>query len=187
MQTDEQLIEEVKYKKNSSALTELTNRHAGLCSKIFLRYYPKFQQHKIDVKEFFDEKNILVYNSILSYKKNKKTKFSTWVGRQARYHCLNTFTKTVKLTKEENNFNFLTLESPGFDEEVNLKDNANYALDILNSLKDKRIKEVIVLRYFYDSSYENIAKNLGHSRGLIKKLHDKGLKILRKEFKKEIK
>jgi hypothetical protein len=40
-------------------------------------------------EDISSDKDYLIYKSAVSYNPTKKIKFSTWLGNQVRYYCLN--------------------------------------------------------------------------------------------------
>ena len=67
----------------------------------------------------------------------------------------------------------------------NFNDLREFTGNILNQLRDKRIKKVFQLRYFSDSkktTWNNIAKNLNISIQTAINLHDKGVAVLNKKI-----
>ena len=125
----------------------------------------------------------------------KKVKFSTWLGNQVRYHCLNTLNgNSKKLLVENEKIDFMSDISVECSElqtkeqsSQNLKIEIDYIFEILSKLHDSRIKEVFNLRYFSSAKktpWAKIAKQMGISTQTAINLHQRGINILNKKMTK---
>ena len=90
---DFDLIKNVLVKNDSNSLKELELRHSGICHKMIKKYYYNMVQSGIDPEDVIAEKTYVIYKSIMNFNPEKNVKFSTWLGNQMRYHCLNTINK----------------------------------------------------------------------------------------------
>ena len=104
--TDVELVVRVKTKNCEESLKTLIQRHSPLCFDVCKKYAPALCSRGIDIKDVTDEKEYLVYKSVLSFNPDKKTKFSTWLGNQVRYHCLNVMNKNNLIPTEDSQLNF---------------------------------------------------------------------------------
>src|SRR3954469_475915 len=146
--TDLELIENIKLKNCSDSLVELSERHSSLCFEIYKKYSHTLANSGTCLHELTKEKDYVLYQAALSFKPDKNVKFSTWLGNNVKFQCLNAITK---------NSQYITLDSPElnyFVDSVSLenapeKDTSTleYILSILEQLKDKRIQEIFKLRY----------------------------------------
>jgi RNA polymerase sigma factor (sigma-70 family) len=144
------------------------------------------------VSDLNSDKIYIVYKSALSFKADKGIKFSTWLGNQMRYHCLNTINKknkdvsmenesiryiTEKIQSEELNFNMLN------------KERIDLIHDILEQMKDDRTKKVFNLRYFSDAklkSWHAIGKKMDISTQTVINIHNKALVLLNKKISSQL-
>ena len=130
----------------------------------------------------------LRYKSALSFKPEKKVKFSTWLGNQVRYHCLNAINSKGYLINVETNddLDFFMDQAEDRKEEEN-KLEVQYIFSILAQLKDPRIKEVFNLRYFKTDKkkmpWSEIGRKMSVSTQTAINLHHRGLEILNKKMK----
>ena len=100
----------------------------------------------IFVDDVLNDKDYIIYQSAKSFDPTRKTKFSTWLGNQVRYYCLNKINKNKKyVTTEDQELSFLMEREEGPEDNKELRD---YMLDLLSQIKDKRIKRIFELRYF---------------------------------------
>lgn len=130
-----------------------------------------------------NEKDYIIYKSAISFNPEKKTKFSTWLGNQIRYNCLNKINKSrphMLLEDEESDFLIEKNDGPNFAE---IKE---YVINILDQLKDERIKEIFEIRYFSGTrkcvTWEKVGQRLEISSQTAINLHNRGKKILLKKM-----
>jgi RNA polymerase sigma factor (sigma-70 family) len=194
--SDIELTIEVKDKKCSKSLNKLISRHSPLCFNIYQRYTPAMASSGVNVQDVYKERDFLIYQSAISYNPDKKTKFSTWLGNQVRYFCLNSMNNSKKrdFTVDENTLSFLIdkerlcKEREGYwqtsDKEVN-----EYALNLLSQIKDSRVKKIFKLRYFNGESkpttWVKIGIIMNVSTQTAINLHEKGKKIILKKMRSE--
>lgn len=134
---------------------------------------------------------MIVLKCALSFDPSRKTKFSTWLGNYAKFTCLN-FVNSKRYI-----FNADTEELHDFIGEIqcapkaeDFSEEAGIALEILNSLKDERIKKIFNMRYFRDKkkdgTWKKISEKLGISIQTAINLHKKGLRLLRSRLSNKI-
>lgn len=192
---DLDLVKNVQENSCDASLKVLINRHSALCLDISKKYSPALNASGISMGDIFDEKDYLVYKSALSFNPEKKVKFSTWLGNQVRYHCLNTINgNNKKLLVENEKIDFMSEISIECSElqtkeqsNSNLKIEIDYIFEILSKLHDSRIKEVFNLRYFSSAKktpWAKIAKQMGISTQTAINLHQRGINILNKKMTK---
>ena len=93
---DSLLAKKVKDENCEDSLKELISRHSKLCYAVYQRYFPAMRASGVTAEDAIDEKDLIIYKSAMSYNPTKKAKFSTWVGNQMRYACLNKMNKNKK-------------------------------------------------------------------------------------------
>src|SRR5690349_20438133 len=86
--TDDQLIHNIKSQNDSDSFLELKSRHEKLFYSICSSYCSKVRMLKYE--DVIENCDFILNKAIQSYENNKKTKFSSWLGNQSRYFCLNT-------------------------------------------------------------------------------------------------
>ena len=184
MPTDLFLIRKIKKSNCENSLKELIYRHSRLCFDIYHKYLPAIRASGMFPEDAICEKDYIIYKSAISYNPEKKTKFSTWLGNQVRYNCLNKINKSkphMLLEDEESDFLIEKNEEPDF---LEIKE---YVLNILSQLKDERIKKIFEIRYFSGTrkcvTWEKIGKNMKVSSQTAINLHNKGKKILVRKIK----
>ena len=94
--TDEQLILNIKQEKDAQAnLKELVNRHSGIYLDMINGYVSS--SHNPSLKEeMIREKEYQIYISALKYDPDKGAKFSTYLGNETKWKCLNIYNKNKR-------------------------------------------------------------------------------------------
>lgn len=193
---DNSLVKRVKSTGCNPSFIELMKRHENLYYKMCQRYMPVILTKGLSREDILKDKEFVIFKAIKSYKPNKKTKFSTWLGNCSKYHCLtfiNKNNKYVNMEDEVLNSFFTEKSKEDYDSEENLKHDKDFVFKILNELKDQRISKVFRLRYF-DKNIEDekatwsiIARKMNTSTQTAINLHQRGVNILSRKLKsKEI-
>lgn len=183
--TDADLVVKIKNSGCEESLKTLIQRHSPLCFDICKKYAPALSSKGIDINDIAGDKEYLIYKSILSYNPLKKTKFSTWLGNQMRYYCLNSLNKNRLIPTEDSQLDFFINKDCDCSE-TDLKEQMEYIDNLISQLKDKRIKKVIEARYFNNPNkktpWNKVAKEVGVSTQTAINLHAKGIDMLRRKM-----
>lgn len=146
--SDEDLINQVKDEEScSQALRQIIERHSGIYLSMVHQYMAQdsFSSIKNDV---LNDKDFFIYQTILKYNPSRNTKFSTFLGNETKWMCLNTNNK-------KRNKNLLYLEDEKLDFinancEINEsidRDIFNKVIDFSKSHPDKRVGKIFNMRY----------------------------------------
>ena len=190
--TDLQLIQKIKSNNCEQSLLELYSRHQGICNKMLQKYCKVCYDIGVSLEDLNAEKIYVVYKSALSFKSNKNIKFSTWLGNQMRYHCLNTFNKQSKdISMENENIKYITEnnQSKQIDNALLNKEKVDLIFNILDQMSDSRVKEIFNLRYFSDRKiqpWNKIGKKMHISTQTVINIHNKALSFLNKKISSDI-
>lgn len=190
--TDLQLIQKIKRNNCEQSLLELYSRHQGICNKMLQKYCKVCYDIGVSLEDLNAEKIYVVYKSALSFKSNKNIKFSTWLGNQMRYHCLNTFNKQSKdISMENENIKYITEnnQSKQIDNALLNKEKVDLIFNILDQMSDSRVKEIFNLRYFSDRKiqpWNKIGKKMHISTQTVINIHNKALSFLNKKISSDI-
>jgi RNA polymerase sigma factor (sigma-70 family) len=186
--TDLQLIKKIKKSNCEKSLLELASRHQGICNKMIQKYCNICSDMGVSISDLNTDKMLIVYKSALNFKPNKKIKFSTWLGNQMRYHCLNSLNKKNKdISMEDENITYLIEKNQNTAlNQTNLtQDKINYINDILSQMNDMRVKEIFNLRYFSEnklSPWYKIGKKMKISTQTAINIHNKAVDFLNKKI-----
>ena len=187
---DIDLINKVKIDNDSLALKELELRHSGICHQIIRKYYKSLVNFGLDPEEIAQEKIYIIYKSALNFNLEKNTKFSTWLGNQMRYHCLNCMNKKSNTISMDNDAIRNAIEKRqtlDHDKSLDVKEKSEEILFVLENLKDKRIKKIFKERYFQGKKltpWHLIGKANHLSTQTVINLHNKGRNFLKKKLTK---
>ena len=180
--SDRQLVENIKEADCETSLKTLIEKHSPLCINMCRKYETALNASGISVDDVIQEKEYLVYKSVMSYNPDKNVKFNTWLGNQVRYHCLNTINNNNNYLKVEDS----VLDFFGTEEQKDLHNDIEYIFSLLSQLKDERIRKIFSLRYFKSDKkkmpWSKIGKEMGISTQTAINLHKRGLKILNKKI-----
>jgi len=188
--TDKQLTDNLKLDVDiEESLQELINRHSGIFLDIVTSYIPKGSATGCR-EDLINDLEYYVYNAGLKYDHTKKTKFSTFLGNEAKWACLNQYNKNKKYLIADTNEsrfmyenNLISQEKPFIDESV-----LNKIFNIIDRHPDKRVQKIFKLRYVEPkfnklTPWKKVSKELKMSiQGCIN-IHNSAIKIIRKELK----
>ena len=193
--SDNQLVQDVKDNKSSNtAIKELIRRHSGIFISIVSAHFEKANFLKFGL-ELIQEKDYYIYQAALKYNPSKKTKFSTFLGNEARWLCLNTYNKHKKHAKifnhKHNNLDFLMkTHAPDPQEELDIE-GYEKILEIVMSHKDKRVGKIFNLRYVEGKQnklmpWKDVAREMSLSiQGCIY-IHNAAISYVKQTLNKEI-
>jgi len=188
--SDSDLIENIKNANNvDESLQELINRHSGIYLEMVNAFLRNCNNDSLK-DDIVSEKDLIIYNSALKYDSTKGTKFSTFLGNEAKWTCLNASNKNKKfLELTDQNFDFQTLKEEKETEKEDFKN------QILNKFKkhldiypDKRVSKIFNMRYENVNKltpWRKISKEMDLSiQGCIN-IHNSALKTIAKKIKLE--
>ena len=182
--TDNQLIKKIK-NGCSDSFNELISRHSNIFYKTCNKYVSALFRLGIQKEDLYDNKNVIFYDCVNSFNKRKNIKFSTWLCNNTRFYCLNLINSRKRIIHFENDGFQKIIENKPCEEKTKTEEDFTYAMFILDSLKDKRIKKIFQLRYL-DSERKNkwskVASKLNVSVQTAINLHSKGIELLNKKF-----
>jgi len=198
LMTDSDLILNLKDdQKSSECLMELVDRHSGIYMTMVNNYTPKNNRSGPSYKyELISDKNYYIYQAALKYNEDKKTKFSTYLGNETRWMCLNLYNR-------EKNKSMKEVSTDEGDAVVKLIDPQNVSQDyikgeiaqkvnlIIESDPDSRISKVFKMRYSDPEGnkltpWRTISDELNLSiQGCIN-IHNRTIEKIKKELKEEL-
>ena len=191
---DNSLVKRIKAYGCNESFKEILNRHQKLFYKICQNYMSILESKGHKREDVLSDLSFVLFKSVKSYKPNKKTKFSTWIGNCSKYYCLTLINSKNKFIDADDKTIEYHIDSQSkenyFNNETKVEDK-EFVFQILKKLKDPRIPRVFELRYF-DKDKKNkkatwsiIAKKINTSTQTAINLHQRGLEILSKKIKAE--
>ena len=161
LRTDNEIISDIQLGVNvSDNFLEISKRHSAIffktASKLLL------YKNKCEIRDFYCDKDSIIFQVILDYKPNKNSKFSTYLANRVKWICYNEYHHYKKnLTYNSNSFSIndescdSEIEHDSSPEEysncINNEKFKNF-LKAMENEKDFRTKKIFQLRYFEGKS-----------------------------------
>ena len=193
-QSDSELINNIKNQHDvENSLTELVERHSGIFIDMVNTYSCKDNPY-IDKEELINDKEYKIYLAALKYDEDRGTKFSTYLGNETKWNCLNTYNRNKR--RPIFNSEFIENMADRESEECNditesiKKDVFNKVLSLLESHPDKRVEKIFNMRYIEGVKnkvmpWKHIGDSLNLSiQGCIN-IHNSAIKDIQNELKGE--
>ena len=188
---DVELINIVKDSKAgaSQAMTEIIKRHSGIFIEMVNHFVPCNSPY-CDKKEMIEEKSYHIYRALLKYDENKGTKFSTHLGNEAKWLCLNTYNKAKSkstFTSSDQDFDKEQITEP-FEAKLNQESYRN-VVKIIEEFNDKRVTQIFKMRYIEGEGnkvtpWRKISERLNMSiQGCIN-IHNSAVEKIKKRIEK---
>ena len=188
MESDISLIEKVQKDNDADSLAELIERHSGIYLDMVHSVIPNNCTF-LDKNDLIEDKNISIYKAIMNYDENKNTKFSTYLGNETRWKCLNLFNRGTKYKYLDiNDFNDdENLSDDCMLSEISSKEILDKVFTLADNHYDDRVKKIFYLRYKIGDKnktmpWKNISEKLNVSiQGCIN-IHDRFIEEIKKEI-----
>jgi len=192
-QTDVELTANLKNDIEAEAsLQELVDRHSGIFLNIVNNYVPNNSPtcHKQDI---IDEIQYYIYNAGLKYDENRGAKFSTFLGNEAKWLCLNQHHKNKKYLLAASPQSEFAFENTAPEEKGEYNPYISESLlckifEIIEKHPDERVRRIFKIRYVDPefnklTPWQKVGKELKMSiQGCIN-IHNSAIKIIRKTLK----
>lgn len=191
--SDNDLVRSLQSNENSEkCLNELIERHSGICINLINKFISSSYNESLR-RELIKEKDYQIYKSALKFNFDKSIKFSTYLGNEVRWNCLNIYNKNKKrktIAVEENLIDYFSFFS-NKNQEDSKKDVFESIISYSNKHPDKRVGKIFHLRYVIGKNnsvmpWSLISKNLGMSiQGCIN-IHDSAMLNFKTKIRKEL-
>ncbi len=186
MSDDLSLIEKIKKEKDESSLKELIARHSGIYTQMVNATIS--DQCNVNKNDILDEKDWFIYEKALKYDSSRNIKFSTYLGNEIRWKCLNIHNKAKKyeymdISQQAENL----IEKDSFEESLK-KEIIDQIFKLSEQCEDTRVRKIFEMRYKNGEKnkltpWKKIAKKLKLSiQGCIN-IHERFIKEIRKNLK----
>lgn len=182
METDIELINGIKEKKDTDCLKTLIDRHSGIYIDMVNRYISETKNGLVK-EDLLQDKDYSIYSAAINFNETKNTKFSTYLGNLAKWKCLNLYNKSNKFPQESlEEKKYIFFEDGGEMEKLESIENLQKIQKAIEKSKDERIKTIFRMRYFSEDKlvpWKKIAKKLDLSiQGCIN-IHNNYLKQIK--------
>lgn len=147
--SDIELINIIKEGERSSsqAMTEIINRHSGIFIEM-VNYFVPANSPYCSRQDMIEEKEFYIYKAVLKYDPNRGTKFSTHLGNEAKWLCLNSYNKAKSkpiFFSSDQDYDKEISESP--HKKLIEEESFNKIVNIINEHPDERVKKIFQMRY----------------------------------------
>ena len=150
--SDIDLVNNIKEDVNTEqSLKKLIERHSGIYLDIVNSYmkhcpYPSLRE------DIINDKAIAIYNSALRYDEDRGAKFSTFLGNEAKWKCLNAANKNKKNNKyveiDESKISLEKVKSPHSLKDFDFEEEVLSFFDLeLKKHPDTRVRKIFKMRY----------------------------------------
>jgi hypothetical protein len=192
---DINLIKKIKKNKSSCdlELKELVNRHSGIYLEMVNKYTSGSAENLHSMKDdLINDKEYNIYKAALRYDESRKVKFSTFLGNEARWICLNTFNRSPsrkECTPLDALMNTFASEDP--EKSLTQKDILDKIFSITKQSKDERVYKIFKIRYQPSNKnkltpWSTVSESINLSiQGTIN-LHNKTISSIKEVLQKEI-
>ena len=195
--SDSELIHKLREDTSSAeCLLELISRHSGIYMTMVNNYTPGTNSSIPSFKnELISDKNYYIYQAALKYDDSKNTKFSTYLGNETRWMCLNLYNKN-----KNQSFREIFLDQPeikevpeeeDYDQKIVSKEFLDKVMSMIDNYKDQRVSQIFKMRYIGINTnkvtpWKQIGDSLNLSiQGCIN-IHNKTISKIKKELSKDI-
>jgi DNA-directed RNA polymerase sigma subunit (sigma70/sigma32) len=193
--SDLQIINEIKKDNNvESNLANLVDRHSGIYLDM-VNAYSSNDNPYIDRNELIKDKEYKIYLAALNFDENRGAKFSTYLGNETKWSCLNSYNKNKRKPVFNSEYIENMSDNPNLNEEnmaESLKrDTFNKVLSIIKKHPDKRVEKIFNMRYIIGTKNKVMAwKDIGDKmklsiQGCIN-IHNSAVVHVREELKGEL-
>ena len=148
--SDLELIENIRNKKNANqCFSSIICRHNGIYLDMVHTYNQRVdnESHK---KELIDEMHYNIYKAVMKYDSSKGAKFSTHLGNETKWMCLNRHNKNRKrktFLLDETTKSMLSCSNDGEIVRSINNEIIEKVLEIVGDHPDKRVKKIFKMRY----------------------------------------
>lgn len=149
--SDLQLIENLKNDVDiEDSLTELVQRHSGIYLDM-VNNYASPNSPFIDYDELIQDKEYKIYHAAIKYNKDKGAKFSTYLGNETKWMCLNLYNRNKRRPAFHSEYlENMAEDSDPADDTINesiKNDLFNKVLSIIKEHPDNRVEKIFKMRY----------------------------------------
>jgi len=191
--SDKELVKAVKFGiKSDEHLRELVDRHSGIYISMVNNYSPDRSSGLISCKDdLLSDRNYYIYQAALKYDESKQTKFSTYLGNETRWLCLNIYNKNknskeISSAKPDLNYVATDLHEVSMKQEI-----LDKIMAIIKRDPDQRIATIFKMRYIDGDKnkvmpWNKVCQSVNLSiQGCIN-IHNKTIIKIKKQLKEDL-
>jgi RNA polymerase sigma factor (sigma-70 family) len=168
---DADLVNNIKKQIDvEESLEELVNRHSGIYLEM-VNSYASPNNPFIDYEELIQDKEYKIYNAAMKYDPDRGAKFSTYLGNETKWMCLNLYNRNKRRPAFQNEF----IENMAEDNDLNedtisesiKQDLFNKVLSVIKDHPDTRVEKIFEMRYIVGTKNKVMPwKKIGESMNL---------------------
>jgi hypothetical protein len=187
MADDLSLIQAIKSNNDENCLKELIAKHSGIYLQIVNQTIS--DKSNINKNDIIDDKNLFIYQKALNFDPQRNIKFSTYLGNEIKWKCLNIHNKAKKYEYCDIGDQSESLIDKDFSQELVDREIVDFIFQMTEKNPDPRVRKIIQLRYKECKGnkltpWKKIAKVLNLSiQGCIN-IHNRFIKEVKQEIKK---
>lgn len=195
--TDLELINNLKNNKHEeNSLNILVSRHSGIYLDM-INSYSNPDNPYVDYYELINDKEYKIYNAALKFDESKGAKFSTYLGNETKWMCLNTYNKNKRRPVFNSEYienmkkaDDSEIEYDTFSESIR-NDLFSKVLSVIEKHPDKRVEKIFKMRYIIGRRnkvmpWKQIGDNMNLSiQGCIN-IHNSAIETFKSELKQDI-
>ena len=189
--TDKDLVNKIKkHEEVTDSLGTLISRHSGIYYDIISRYVPLGSIY-CNRSELFEDKELNIYNAALKFDPDRGAKFSTFLGNETKWVCLNAYNKAKKkplISKAPEDLDFIKKATDSREFELGDGILLKEIFLLVNKHPDRRVGDIFKLRYREGDgnkvlAWKHVAPKVGLSiQGCIN-VHDMVIEDLKRKLK----
>ncbi|MEA1926277.1 MAG: sigma-70 family RNA polymerase sigma factor [Patescibacteria group bacterium] len=181
-------------KMSDSKIVELSKTELDIFEELVLRYQERLFRYikrisyfnNEDAEDIIQEVFIKAYRNLNDY--DDSFKFSTWIYRITRNCTIDEIRKKhthpQSMPLEDEELLKIFKSNINVENEIEIKDHLEKVKKIINDMPF-RYKEVLILRFLEEKSYEEMMDILRKPKGTVAALVNRGKKMIAKEAKKQ--
>ena len=169
--TDLELVENLQNNEHTQdSLNLLVERHSGIYLDM-VNSYASPNNPFIDYEELIQDKEYKIYNAAMKYDPDRGAKFSTYLGNETKWMCLNLYNRNKRRPAFQNEF----IENMAEDNDLNedtisesiKQDLFNKVLSVIKDHPDTRVEKIFEMRYIIGTKNKVMPwKKIGESMNL---------------------
>lgn len=186
MTPDYSLVHNIKNNIDADkSIEELMHRHQGIIIGVLNKYC---NQTGIQIEEVSQDQKYILWKAAVLFKEEAGCKFSSWLHNYTRFYSLDLLAKYQKhnVAEEGDYQSLIDKEYSWNDDHIN--NSIGIEESILGGIKNKRLKEIIRLRFFEarEHTYGEIGQKFNITVERVRQIIESFLKKLKKHRNKII-
>jgi RNA polymerase sigma factor, sigma-70 family len=176
---DEDVIEELR-RKNSVAMEFTIEKYSNLLYKVVYSVLGSYRDDNY-IEECLNDIFLSIWSNIDKFLGDEQ-KFKNWICAIARHKAIDYSRKKARLKVLDNIDDLNIVGNEYVEERLILNEFKGEILELLNNLSELD-KNIFLKKYFFEMSVEEIANELGLTRGNVNTHLSRSRKALRGKFK----